>query len=236
MRIPQGAQRAAELTPEGPSGTFLALLSPAERDRLLQLGRSREFTRGAVLMYEGEPGERIMLIESGRVKVTRVEAGGQEVLLSLRDPGDIVGEIGFIDDGPRLASVAALEAVRARVIASSVFRAHLEAEPRVALALFELLTERFRDATVKRAQFSAGDTAGRLAARLVELVERYGVEVAGGIESELPLSQEELAAWTGASRAGVAKALQTLRDLGWIETHRRRIVVRDLEALKRRSA
>jgi DNA-binding GntR family transcriptional regulator len=55
------------------------------------------------------------------------------------------------------------------------------------------------------------------------------------VEIELALSQEELAAWTGASHAGLAKALQTLRELGWIETHRRRIVVRNLEAIRGRA-
>ena len=49
----------------------------------------------------------------------------------------------------------------------------------------------------------------------------------------LPISQEELAGWTGASREAVTKALRTLRDLGWIETGRRSISVRDSEALRR---
>lgn len=76
---------------------------------------------------------------------------------------------------------------------------------------------------------------GRLAARLVELAERYGEVSDAGIVIGVPLSQEELAAWVGASHAGVAKALQTLRELGWIGTQRRRIVVHDLEALRGRS-
>jgi CRP/FNR family transcriptional regulator, cyclic AMP receptor protein len=49
----------------------------------------------------------------------------------------------------------------------------------------------------------------------------------------LPISQEELAGWTGASREAVTKSLRTLRDLGWIETGRRSISVRDAEALRR---
>jgi CRP-like cAMP-binding protein len=52
----------------------------------------------------------------------------------------------------------------------------------------------------------------------------------------LPLSQDELAGWTGASREAVAKALHALRSLGWVDTARRRITVLDLEALRRRSS
>ena len=223
------------LTAGAVSGTFLSLLDDVERAALLELGTHRGFPRGAVLMYEGEPGERVMILEEGRVKVTRIEPGGHETMLSIRDPGDVVGEVSLIDERPRLATVTALERVRAQVIASSVFHAHLERTPRVAVALLGVEMGRFRETTLKRSQFAASDTTGRLAARIVELSERYGAEREDGIEIDLALTQDDIAAWTGASRAGVAKAFQTLRELGWIETHRRRLVVRQLDALRRRA-
>jgi CRP-like cAMP-binding protein len=71
---------------------------------------------------------------------------------------------------------------------------------------------------------------------LVDLADRYGETTDDGVVIGLPLSQDELGAWIGASRAGLAGALKTLRELGWIETQRRRIVVRDAEALRRRGA
>jgi CRP/FNR family transcriptional regulator, cyclic AMP receptor protein len=224
------------LTTSSVPGTFLALLSPSERSALTELGMHRDFPRGAVLMYEHEPGERVMVLEKGRVKVTRVEAGGHETLLNIRDPGDIVGDLAFVDGGTRSASVGALENVRALVVSSIVFRKHLETSPRIAVALLEVFTRRFRETTIKLSQFAVSDTVGRLAARLVELAERYGTSSDAGIEIDLALSQDELASWAGASLAGVGKALQTLRELGWIETHRRRVVVRDLEALRGRAA
>jgi CRP/FNR family transcriptional regulator, cyclic AMP receptor protein len=224
------------LTTSAVPGTFLALLTPAEQVAVTGLGTERQHGRGAVLMYEREPGDHVMILQSGRAKITRVEAGGHETLLSIRDPGDILGELAFIDGASRLASVTAMEPVRALVITSAVFRRHLETAPRVAVALLEVITRRLRDTTIKRAQFLGSDTIGRLSARIVELADRYGVSEDEGIEIELALSQDELASWTAASRAGVAKALQTLRELGWIETHRRRLVVRDLDALRARGA
>ena len=50
------------------------------------------------------------------------------------------------------------------------------------------------------------------------------------------VTQEELGSWTSSSRAGVAKALQTLRELGWIETDRKRITIRDVDSLAQRAA
>ncbi len=218
------------------AGTFLALLDQREREALEELGVARAFPRGSILMFQGEPGERVMVLRAGRVKVASVEHDGREVMLSIRDPGDILGELAFIDRHPRLATVTALEPVDALVIPSRVFRLYLERAPRVAVALLEVITRRFRETTIKREQFGTSDTIGRLAARIVELADRYGQPSASGVNVLLPLSHEELGAWTGASRAGVAQAFRTLRELGWIETHRRRIVICDLASLRARAA
>lgn len=187
-------------------------------------------------MYEGEPCDRLMLLLSGRVKITRVIDNGYETLLGIRDPGEFFGEVSHIDGDVRVATVTALEPVEVLVIASSVLAAHVERTPELAFALLQVLARRFRETTLIRSQICASDTMGRLAARLIELVDRYGEPCDGGVEVMLPLSRDELTAWTGGSRAGVAKALQTLRELGWIETQHRRIVVRDAEALRARAA
>jgi CRP-like cAMP-binding protein len=187
-------------------------------------------------MFEREPGERVMLLVTGRVKVSRVEADGHEWLLGIRDPGDVVGELAFIDSEPRSATVTALERVEAVVIASSTFRAHLETTPRVAVALLEVVTRRLREANLKRGQFATSDTLGRVAARILELADRYGEPVDQAIAVASPLSLEELAAWAGASRAGVAGALRTLRELGWVQTSGRRILVLNENAMRARAA
>jgi CRP/FNR family cyclic AMP-dependent transcriptional regulator len=187
-------------------------------------------------MFQDERDDRVMLLLAGRVKVARVDHEGREVMLSIRDPGDILGELAFIDGHPRMASVTALEPVEAFVTSAQTFRHYLEITPRVAVVLLEIVSRRFRDTSVKRSQFAGLDTMGRLSARIVELAERYGEPSEAGVAVALPLTQEDLAAWTGASRAGVAEALRVMRELGWLHTERRNLVVRDLDALQARSA
>ena len=187
-------------------------------------------------MYEGEPGDRVMILLAGRVKVTCLTDNGCETLVGVSDPGDFLGELSYVGCDARLATVVALEPVEVLTIPSTAFRAYVGRRPLVALALIELLAQRLRATTTRLARFSRSDTMGRLAALLTELIDRYGRECERGVEISLTLSQDELSAWTGASRAGVTKALQTLRELGWIETGRRRIVVRNLEALRARAA
>jgi CRP/FNR family transcriptional regulator, cyclic AMP receptor protein len=98
-----------------------------------------------------------------------------------------------------------------------------------------MVAGRLRYADSQQTQFATHDVVGRVAQRLVELGERFGAADGGRIEIALPLSQEELAAWTGSSREAVSKALQLLRSLHVVETGRRHITVLDPEALRRRA-
>ena len=216
--------------------SFLERLEDDEREALIKLGSRTVYAEHAVLMLQGEVEERLIVLLSGRAKVTRSAGGEHELLLAICDAGELLGELSLIDGLPRLASVSALEPVEALVLASADFRAHLQRTPRVALALLEAVAARFREANVKRFELSASDTLGRLAARVVELADRYGEPEGGALAIAMPISQEELASWTGASRAGVAQALQTMRELGWLSTERRRLLVHDLAALRQRAA
>ena len=217
-------------------GTFLALLSDGDRDSLLTVGGSRRFVRGERLMHRGERGDQVLFLLEGHVKASNVDSRGREMVLSFRGPGDVLGELTFMHADPRSSNVTAIEPVAARVVAASEFRLYLAQRPTAALTLIDVISRRFRDANTKREQFGDLDTVGRVAARLLELSERYGDPTDEGVRIRLPVTQDDLGSWTASSRAGVASALRTMRELGWIETERRHITVVDVDALTRRSA
>jgi CRP-like cAMP-binding protein len=167
------------------------------------------------------------------VKVSSHTAGGSEVVLAVRGPGALIGEMAAFSGLPRSAAVTALEPVEG--IAVHDFAAFLRGHGRIAVLLLELITGKLRDADRKRIEYGAFDTTGRVATRLLELAERYGEPAGGGVRVALPLSQDELAGWTGSSREAVSKALRSLRDRGLIETGRRKVVIHDVEGLRRRA-
>jgi len=217
-------------------GTFLALLSDDDRDALLTLGGRRRFARGERLMHRGEPGDRVLFLLAGHVKASNSDSRGREMVLSFRGPGDVLGELTFSHADARSSNVTAIEPVEAQAIAASEFRGYLVQRPTAALTLIDAISRRFRDANLARVQFGDLDTVGRVAARLVELCERYGDRTGAGIRIGLPVTQEDLGSWTASSRASVAGALRTLRERGWIATERRSITVLDVDALTRRAA
>ncbi|MBB2912386.1 CRP-like cAMP-binding protein [Streptosporangium becharense] len=218
-------------TPE--PGEFITMLTSEEITALYAAGRPRRWDRGATMFTEGDVSDWVLLLTSGRVKASSHTAVGSEVVLAVRGPGALLGEFAAIDRLPRSATVTALEPVEGIVVRD--FPAYLQENGRVAVLLMRLITAKMRDSDRKRIEYGAFDTAGRVATRLVELAERYGEAVDGGVRVSLPLSQDELAGWTGASREAVSKALRSLRDRGLIETGRRRVIVHDMDGLRRRA-
>jgi CRP/FNR family cyclic AMP-dependent transcriptional regulator len=220
----------------GPAAGFLGALTPEQASSFRARAVPRRFRKGQALFHEGGSSDRVVAILVGRVKVSTLTDDGREIVLAFRGPGDLLGELSAIDGQPRSASVEAIEPVEALAVTPVDFRGFLTDHPEIGLMLLETLSRRLRDADRKRVEYGAHDTVGRVAARLVELAEQYGEPDPLGIRIALPLSQEELAGWTGASREAVNKALHTLRGAGWVVTERRRITVCDPEALRRRSA
>jgi CRP/FNR family transcriptional regulator, cyclic AMP receptor protein len=216
--------------------TFLDALSPDEAAELRRRATPRSFKRGAALAHVDQIGDRVLVITRGHVKVTRPTDQGRDVMLALRGPGDLVGEQAALDGLPRSASMVALGPVEALALSADDFLAFATSRPDAAGYLLRMLATRLRDADAKRLEHAGQDVLGRLAVRLVELVERCGEPADDGILIDLPLTQEDLASWVGSSREAVARALQQMRDLGWVTTARRAIVVRDLAAVKARAS
>jgi CRP/FNR family cyclic AMP-dependent transcriptional regulator len=217
------------------AGEFWDQLTPDEAVALAQVGRQREFRRGAILFRQAERTDSVVVLRTGRVKVCVDTPAGNEVILAIRGPGALLGELSAIDQEPRSATVAAIDNVTALALTLPTFEGYLMAHGRVSFLLMRALAAKLRDADRKRIEFGAHDTTGRVAARLVELAERFGQPCDDGLKIGLPFSQDELAGWTGASREAVSKALGVLRSAGEIRTSRMSVVVRNLEALRRRT-
>jgi CRP-like cAMP-binding protein len=213
---------------------FLASLSDEDADALRAAGVRRRYGAQVTLVHQDDEAGPVVVLLGGRAKIAVTEAG-REAIFGVVGPGELIGELAAIEGSPRSTTVTTLEPVDALVIRRSDFLGVLDRRPRIALAILRVVARRLRYADAQRAQFATLDVAGRLAQRLLELSERFGSEREDGIEIRLPLSQEELANWVGASREAVSKAFQLLRTLAVVETGRRRVTVRDVEALRRQA-
>lgn len=213
---------------------FLDRIAPAARSRLLDAGTPRHYRRGEVVFLAGDRATFVVVIVQGRAKVTSGGPDGTEVVLSLRGPGDLVGELAAVDEGtaPRTAGVTALDPLTCRIVRATEFRTVLAEHPDIGLELLRMVSARLRSADRRIVEFGAYDTTRRVARLLADLAAQAGPGRLPGAPAAVDLTQDDLAGLVGASRESVVRALGTLRSLGLVTTARRKVVVVDLGALR----
>ncbi len=218
------------------AGAFLDDLGSADRAALLEAGTGRHYRKGEPLFVAGDAGGFVVLLTEGRVKVTAPAPNGTEAVLSLRGPGDLVGELSALEDEAveRVATVVALEPVVCRVVRAEDFREILASRPAISLGLLRMVSARLRASDRRLVEYGAYDTVRRLARLLAEMAGADGRGPERGRVHVLRtgLTQDDLAGMVGASRESVARGLATLRSLGLVTTGRGRVDVRDLPGLR----
>src|SRR4051812_7305763 len=147
---------------DGHVADFLHSLSATEAAGLAARAVFRSFVRGQTLCHQGQFADRVMILRSGRVKITATTPSGREVVLAFRGPGELVGELSALDGAPRSATVTALEPVELIALTPGDFLAFVSSHPSVVAGLLGVLSRRLRDADAKRIEFAAFDSLGRV--------------------------------------------------------------------------
>lgn len=211
---------------------FLHCLGVAELEVLLSRSRWGRFARGDNLSLRGSRPSHCWLVLTGYVKEHRPLDDGSEALSAFRGPGDLVGEIAAVTRTPCEHDVTALGPGEALRFDLDHLHWAARQEPRLQEALLVAVAQRATAAETALTRNDVSDTRQRIILALVCLAERWGIPTTGGIRISVPLTQSELAEWVGTSRETASKVLHRLRATGLVETSRRRLVIRDLEALR----
>jgi len=197
-----------------------AITDPLVRE-LAQRGQLRSLARNTVFIHEGDHGDSLFVILSGRVKVFVADGEGREMVLDIHGPGDYVGEMA-LDGRPRAASVMAMEPTVCSVLTREALRAAIAANPDVAMNLIGTLIERARIATENVRNLALMDVYGRVARLLLSLA----VEQPGG-RMVVPerLTQQDIADRVGASRDMVSRIFKDLTTGGYVTVADRQITI-----------
>lgn len=214
---------------------FLRQLPREDADALVAKVRRRRLKAGAEILRADSAGDEAVLVLSGRVRLVAYGSDHREVVLALRGPGELIGEIAALGAGRRTATAIALDDTEVGFLRAPDLVEFLREHPDAALLVIRMVGRRLVEATRDIVDLATQDSVGRLAKRLVELSAVHGRPVAGGTQIELTLTQDELARWTGATRETVSRALRLMRQLGWVATDRKTITVLDPAALRERS-
>ncbi|GAA3815845.1 Crp/Fnr family transcriptional regulator [Cellulomonas soli] len=217
------------------SAPMFAGLDPAASAALIESMKTLDVARGDVIFHEGEPGDRLYVVRSGKIKLGRRSNDGRENLLAVLGPGEMFGELSLFDPGPRTATATVVADTTLLELGHQDLVAWLDAQPTVAQHLLQALARRLRRTNEALADLVFSDVPGRVAKALLDLSTRFGEEVDEGIRVAHDLTQEELAQLVGASRETVNKALADFAARGWVRREGRAVVLLDADRLERRA-
>ncbi len=210
-------------------------VEPHAADALAQALESAEFPRGHVIFAEGEPGDRLYIVGTGKVKIGRKSPDGRENLLMVAGPSDMFGELSIFDPGPRTSSATAVTEVRAFTMDRTALREWIGKRPEIAEQLLRVLARRLRRTNDALADLIFTDVPGRVAKNLLQMAGRFGTRDGGVLRVTHDLTQEELAQLVGASRETVNKALADFASRAWLRLDGKSVIILDPERLARRA-
>jgi CRP/FNR family transcriptional regulator, cyclic AMP receptor protein len=206
--------------------TFSAMLPTEDRALVESAGIVRKFAAGTPIMHEGDPSEHVLIIRSGCVKVVAAAPGGTQVVLGIRGPGDIVGELAGLDGQPRRGTVTSIDKVAAVVVPGSRFRQLLTERPALSMAVARVVSDKLAESDRYRLAVGTVGVAPALARLILDLAGRYGTRAAdGALTLGLGLTQQDLADCLAVSARTVARTVAVWRRAGVLSTGRRSVVV-----------
>jgi len=193
------------------------------------------YRRGQEIFAEGDPGDSLFVIASGRVKVVRSNAEGRETVLGVLGAGMLFGELAVIDAGERDASALALDDCVLLRLSGAEANRRLDERADWAIMVMGLMARRLRRANDVVADLVFADVPTRVARTLIDLADQFGVQdepADGEIRVAHGLTQTDLAKLVGAARETVNKSLSYFVSRGWIQLETRGLVLLDRPALE----
>ena len=190
--------------------------------------------KGQSLFKEGDDGDHLFVVSSGKVKLGTKSVDGRENLLMILGPGDMFGELSLFDSGPRTATATAVTDSKLLALGQDKVIPWVKEHPEVSLQLLARLASRLRRTNEVVGDLVFSDVPGRVAKALIDLGVKFGDKRTEGLFVNHDLTQEELAQLVGASRETVNKALADFAQRGWLRLEARSVMILDYERLLKR--
>jgi CRP/FNR family cyclic AMP-dependent transcriptional regulator len=206
-------------------------LAPAELDAVLARAMVRRIGRGEVIRRRGDPGTGMVVIVSGRVRISLISEDGHEVTLTMLGPGEVLGEMTLLDGGECSADATAQEDCELLMIERTQFLRLLRSNSDLCLHLLAVLFQRLRRTNAALEDIALLDLPTRLGRLLLRLSGDYGVAAQHGTRIEVKLSQKDLSSLAGASREKVNRQLRQWEDEGIIGKDAGRLLIMKPQAL-----
>jgi CRP/FNR family cyclic AMP-dependent transcriptional regulator len=194
--------------------------------------RRRRFKRNGVIFHQGDPGDSLFIVESGRVKVVVLSSeGAEDAIIATLGPGMFFGELALLDGAAHSASAIAVEPSETLILDRESFDRLMDTQPKFRRAILAALATELRRLTSHVEELQFMDLLGRLATRIVRMAEEAQPGARRDVRLDWPFNQSELAGMIGGARPSINRLLQGLIADGLIRFEGDVLVIPDLDAL-----
>ena len=208
----------------------VSIFSEMDQDSLIEVSKittKRSYPKGSMIILEEEYGDKLFIVQSGTVKITRVNDEGKEVILALLGSSEIFGEMAILDGESRSANVLAQEACSLLVISSEDFINIMKKNFKVSFALMSELAKKLRKSDLQIEALSLSDAEHRIGVSILNLAEDMGVIRNGKVTIQNLPFQQDIANMAGTSRETVSRVMKTFEDRNLILKEGHTVIIPD---------
>lgn len=208
------------------------LLTPDEMTDLECNARVRSFRRKEVIYFPSTPGESVLIVLKGRVKLKDITPDGKESILAFVEVGEVFGELALFDDDNRQNYAEAVLETQIAAVPKEPMLEVMNRRADLSLRITKLVGLRRKQAEARLRQLLFRTTRERLVYVLLNLLSQHSEKNGTTTEITLPLSHQDIAGLIGATRESVTMALGELQGEGLIRVKRQRLILYDIDRLR----
>lgn len=189
---------------------------------------------GEYLFHEGDPAKFFYFVRSGQIFITKFAESGRVLSLRLATRGSIIGELPLYEENPAyIFNAIAQSQSEVYAIEFPTLHSYLEKKPLLAINLLKIIGVHMRKQHSKFRDLVLYGKKGAIYSTLIRFANSYGQQVDDGILITVPLTNQELANYSATARESLNRILSDLRRQNVIDILDGRILIHDLEFLKR---
>jgi CRP/FNR family cyclic AMP-dependent transcriptional regulator len=208
-------------------------LSEMHLEELSEIMLEKTYRKNQVIFDQGDPGNSLIVIKSGLVKISLVDSNNHEFIIKTFSVNDFFGEMSLLDGGSRSATATAVEDTQALIIFRENFVNLIQKTPSMTLGMLTELSSRLRTTTENISNLTFFDAYGKVARCLLDLADQVGEKEEDGVAIQLTLSRQELANMSGLSRETFARILKEFQVRGCLKVQGKKIIILNEKVMRR---
>lgn len=208
-------------------------LTQEDLEQISSVTIEKNLRKGTIIFMEGDKGDTFYFVKSGKVKVSKTTPEGRELIFTILTDGDVFAEVALFNDVDYPAGAEVMEDSCIGMIRNEDLENLIRKNAEIALHIIKVFSKKLYSSQQKVKELALGDTYARTAQTILKLAQNNGKETQKGVELQLDLSRQDLANLIGTARETVSRALSQFKKEGSIDIDKKKIVIKDINKLKK---